>query len=130
MDIHDQEILADVEYFNDYLWEELRYQVIKRNLSSFDLDLDTVQLVLELRAHNDDVLCCYYFVNPASRSLFWLGKWDAPDVFDACRGVDAIPHKGEPRAQWLTVIDLRCELNDFCRCKDWQFKLCTGTTQW
>ncbi|KIM67299.1 hypothetical protein SCLCIDRAFT_21161 [Scleroderma citrinum Foug A] len=58
--------LADVKYSNDFLWAELRYEVDHRNLSS--LNLDTVQLVLEPRADMDGVLCCYYFVNPASRS--------------------------------------------------------------
>lgn len=113
MNIYDEEILVDVEYYNDFLWAELRYEVRERNISS--LNLDTVQLVLEPRADNGSVLCCYYFVNPASRSLFWLEEWDASasSVFNACRGVDTLPHKGETRLQWLTVVNLRCELNDF-----------------
>ena len=93
MDIHDEEILTDVENFNNFLWEELRYEVSKRNLSS--LNLDKVELVLEPCVDNNGMPCCYYFANPASRSLFWLDEWDVFSVFGSCRGADTLSHKGE-----------------------------------
>jgi len=129
VDIHNEEILADVENFNKSLWGELRYEVNKKNLSS--LNLDEVELVLEPRRDDYGVLLCgYYFVNPASRSLFWLDGWTASQVFESCRGVDTLSHKGESHPQDLTALDLHCELNYSCHRKDWQFKLCTGTSQW
>ncbi|KAL4079411.1 hypothetical protein J3A83DRAFT_1090251 [Scleroderma citrinum] len=93
VDIHDEDICADVEYFNYYLWAELEYELKKMNPTS-SFKFDEVQLVLEPRTDDDGVLCCYYFVNPASQSLFWLTEWDAPGIFGACRGVDTLPHKG------------------------------------
>ncbi|KAL4071434.1 hypothetical protein V8B97DRAFT_469582 [Scleroderma yunnanense] len=130
VDIHDEDICADVEYFNYYLWAELEYELKKMNPTS-SFKFDEVQLVLEPRTDDDGVLCCYYFVNPASQSLFWLTEWDAPGIFGACRGVDTLPHKGElyvrqadcTRSQNGLMTDLRC-------CKDLQFKLCTGISQW
>jgi len=95
VDIHDEDIYADVEYFRDFLWAELRFEVQEMHLEN-SLNLDEVQLVLEPRADNVGVLCCYYFVNPVGRSLFWLDEWDAPGLFNACRGVSSIPHKGKP----------------------------------
>ncbi|KAL4071436.1 hypothetical protein V8B97DRAFT_1963423 [Scleroderma yunnanense] len=93
VDIHDEDVCADVEYFGNFLWEELRYEVQGMD-SECLLKLDEVQLVLEPRRDENGVLCCYYFVNPAGRSLFWLDEWDAPGILSSCRGVDSLPHKG------------------------------------
>ena len=95
MDISDEDIRADVEYFGEVLWTELRYEVRQMNLED-SFDLRQAQLVLEPRADDHGVLCCYYFVNPAGRSLFWLDEWNAPGLFSACRGVDSLSHKGKP----------------------------------
>ena len=93
VDIHDEDICADVQYFRDFLWAELQFEVQQMQLEN-SLNLDEVQLVLEPRSDRFGVLCCYYFVNPAGRSLFWLDEWDAPGVFNACRGANSLSHKG------------------------------------
>ena len=91
----------DVEYFSEFLWAELQYEIKNMNLED-PFDFNQVQLVLEPRADNDGVICCYYFVNPAGRSLFWLDEWkDASGLFNACKGVDSLSHKGKPHV-WLS----------------------------
>ena len=96
MDIHDEDICMDVEYFSGFLWAELRYEIKQMNLED-SFDHNQVQLVLEPRIDNGVVVCCYYFVNPAGRSLFWLDEWEnASGLFGACRGVDSFSHKGKP----------------------------------
>ncbi|KAL4071433.1 hypothetical protein V8B97DRAFT_469435 [Scleroderma yunnanense] len=93
VNIHDKDIHEDVEYFANFLWKELRHEIRERSLET-SLNVNEVQLVVEPRTDNDTVLCCYYFVNPAGRSLFWLEEWDAPSIFSTCRGVDTLAHKG------------------------------------
>ncbi|KAL4079409.1 hypothetical protein J3A83DRAFT_1089265 [Scleroderma citrinum] len=92
VDVREQKNYSNVEYFSEFLWEELRFELRERDLES-SLNLDEVQLVLKLHP-DDDGVCYYYFVNPAGRSLFWLEEWDAPGIFDSCRSVDTLPHKG------------------------------------
>ncbi|KAL4071432.1 hypothetical protein V8B97DRAFT_1917629 [Scleroderma yunnanense] len=92
VDVREQKSYSNVEYFSEFLWEELRFELRERDLES-SLNLDEVQLVLKLHP-DDDGVCYYYFVNPAGRSLFWLEEWDAPGIFDSCRSVDTLPHKG------------------------------------
>ncbi|KAI6043910.1 hypothetical protein EDC04DRAFT_3106740 [Pisolithus marmoratus] len=92
VDVIDEEIRRDVEYFSTFLWGELRHEV---EVGEFQgLELDKVQLVVEPRSDDEGVLCCYYFVDPANRSLFWLDEWNAQGVFSACQGVDTLSHKG------------------------------------
>ena len=93
MNIRNTEIYTVVEIYSNFLWEELRYEVGERNLHM--LDLDKVQLVLEPREDDDGMLCDYYFVNHAGRSVFWLEGWDASGVLSKCRGVDTLSHKGK-----------------------------------
>ena len=101
MDIHDEDICTDVEYFSEFLWAELQFEIKKRNLED-SIDPNQVHLVLEPRVDYDGVLCCYYFVNPAGRSLFWLDDWDnASGLLGACRDVDSLSHKGKPHV-WLS----------------------------
>lgn len=93
VDVNDEDIRGDVEYFSSFLWGELRHEVGERSLQD-SLNLDEVQLVVEPRSDENGVLCCYYFVDPTNRSLFWLDEWEAHDVFSACKGVNTLSHKG------------------------------------
>ncbi|KAG6333220.1 hypothetical protein ID866_5875 [Astraeus odoratus] len=95
VEIYDEEICADVEHFAESLWNELEYEIKEKDPQD-SLSFDEVQLVVEPKADPQGVLCCYYFVNPASRSLFWLDRWEATSIFDASKGVDTLSHKGEP----------------------------------
>ena len=94
MNICDEEIQGDIEYFSDFLFTELKSEIKKRNLPE-SLKVDEVQLVLEPKRDGLDVICCYYFVNPRTRSLFWLDEWDGYDIFKDCRGILSPPHKGK-----------------------------------
>ncbi|KAG6329919.1 hypothetical protein ID866_9168 [Astraeus odoratus] len=95
VDIYDEEICEDVEYFSGFLWDELKYEIQKRGLQDF-LDAGNVQLVVEPCADAQGVLCCYYFVNPAGRSLFWLEEFESQGLFYGLKGVETLSHKGEP----------------------------------
>ncbi|KAF9229960.1 hypothetical protein BU15DRAFT_69608 [Melanogaster broomeanus] len=86
-------ICGDVEYFVDFLFRELRVEINNRNLSG-SLNIDEVQLVVEPQADHQVLVCRYYFVNPKSRSLFWLNDWEGNEIFSDCRGVCSLPHKG------------------------------------
>lgn len=92
VNVIDVDIRRDVEYFSTILWGELSHEKEERQLQ--DLKLEEVQLVVEPRSDENGVLCCYYFVDCANRSLFWLDEWDAHDVFSPCKGVDTLSHKG------------------------------------
>lgn len=92
VDVTNDDIRRDVEYFGSILWGELSHEKEHRELR--DLNLENVQLVVEPRSDEKGVLCCYYFVDCANRSLFWLDEWDADDIFSSCKGVDTLSHKG------------------------------------
>ncbi|KAF9225844.1 hypothetical protein BS17DRAFT_729968 [Gyrodon lividus] len=93
VNICNEEILEDIEYFRDFLFAELKVEIEARGLSE-SLKTDEVQLVLEPKADEMGVLCCYYFVNPGSRSLLWLDDWEGYEIFSDCRGALTLPHKG------------------------------------
>lgn len=105
MDIHDTDILNDIECFREFLWDRLHTEVERLGLVD-SLKLDDVQLVLEPRVDDEGVLCCYYFANPAARALFWLDSWEAPGVLNSCLGVETVSHKGN-----LYVMTLESTLN-------------------
>ncbi|KAH0826608.1 hypothetical protein J3R83DRAFT_4972 [Lanmaoa asiatica] len=90
--IHD-----DIESFRTYLFSELETEIRNRNLSEF-LKVDEVQLVLEPKLDELGLMCCYYFVNSRTRSLFWLNEWDGYEIFEDCRGILSPPHKGKLQA--------------------------------
>ncbi|KAF9227021.1 hypothetical protein BS17DRAFT_764376 [Gyrodon lividus] len=79
VNICNEEILGDIEYFRDFLKAEIEARV---------------QLVLEPKADVIGVLCCYYFVNPRNRSLFWLDDWEGYEIFGDCEGALTPSHKG------------------------------------
>ncbi|KAH7886926.1 hypothetical protein F5I97DRAFT_1871264 [Phlebopus sp. FC_14] len=91
VDVYDDEIRADIEYFQDFLLKELRLLVEADQLS---LNLDEVELVLEPMTDEEGLLCCYYFVNPSARCLFWTDEWEPLDILGDCKGVNSLPHKG------------------------------------
>ncbi|KAF9237091.1 hypothetical protein BU15DRAFT_76324 [Melanogaster broomeanus] len=95
VDVYNEEIRADIEYFRDFLFSELRVEIVNRGLSE-SLTIDDVQLVLEPKIDLEGIVCCYYFVNPRSRSLFWLDEWEGDEIFCDCRGALSLPHKGNP----------------------------------
>ncbi|KAG9313443.1 hypothetical protein JVU11DRAFT_5765 [Chiua virens] len=106
VDICDPEIHEDIEYFRIFLFTELQAEIKNRNLSE-SLDIDQVQLVLEPKVDDLGAMCCYYFVNPRTRCLFWLDEWEAYEVFKDCRGRLSVPHKGLAiQAQYWSHWDL------------------------
>ena len=107
MDVCDEDILDDIEYFRTFLFSELESEIKKRNLSEH-LKVDEVQLVLEPKLDDHGLMCCYYFVNPRTRSLFWLDEWEGYTIFKDCRGFLSLPHKGKLQAAgpWGSPDDL------------------------
>jgi hypothetical protein len=93
MDVCDEEIYGDIEYYTRYLLEELQRVVDDGNL---DLDMQQVDLVLEPRVFDSGsekkVVCCYYFANHRDRCLFWLDDFNAKDVLSDCVGVKSLSH--------------------------------------
>ena len=87
-------IQRDIEYYRTYLFSELETEIRKRNLAE-SLKVDEVQLVLEPENDGETVVCCYYFVSPRTRSLFWLDTWEAESIFGDCGGILSPPHKGK-----------------------------------
>lgn len=96
MNICDDDIHKDAEYFRTYLFGQLEVEIQKRAI--FELKVDEVQLVLEPKLERREVVCSYYFVNPRTRTLFWLDEWQDDGIFDSCEGALSDPHKGELRA--------------------------------
>ncbi|KIJ09102.1 hypothetical protein PAXINDRAFT_172628 [Paxillus involutus ATCC 200175] len=93
VNVCNEEICDDIEYFKRFLFSELQDEIEKRGLSG-SLKHDEVQLVLEPKMDVDGLLCSYYFVNPWSRCLFWLDDWEGEEIFSDCRGDLSLPHKG------------------------------------
>jgi hypothetical protein len=91
-----QEVLLDIVFFSNYLHHELRVAIDTKKID--DIDYDEVELVLEPKKTLDEeseIICCYYFVNPAERCLFWLDEYDAEDMLGECRGVTSLSHKSQ-----------------------------------
>ena len=87
----DSDVYGDIEYFRIFLFRELTAEIKNRNLSG-SLNVGEVELVLEPKLDELGIICCYYFVNPPARSVFWLGEWE---VFQGCKGTLSTPHKGK-----------------------------------
>ncbi|KAI6116134.1 hypothetical protein F5141DRAFT_648567 [Pisolithus sp. B1] len=94
VNVVDEDVRKDVEYFSTFLWSELNHEIGVEVGRFPDFNLEKVRLVVEPRSDENGVLCCYYFVDHANRSLFWLDEWDAPGVFSACKGVETLSHRG------------------------------------
>ena len=93
----DEDIQRDIEYYRTYLFSQLEIEIRKRNLAE-SLQVDEVQLVLEPKNNGGSLVCCYYFVSPRTRSLFWLDTWEAESIFKDCRGILSPSHKGKFQA--------------------------------
>lgn len=90
MNICDEEICEDIEYYMQYLLDELQQVIEQKNL---DLDLQQVDLVVEPKVFDDNsVVCCYYFANHRERCLFWLDDFHAKDILSECKGVETLSH--------------------------------------
>ncbi|KAH7928636.1 hypothetical protein BV22DRAFT_1044561 [Leucogyrophana mollusca] len=90
LDICDPEIFEDIDYYTHYLHEALRQTIRDENLP---LAYEEIELVLEPKCDEYGVLCCYYFVNPRGRCLFWLQDYDACLILQDCKGVTSLSHK-------------------------------------
>ncbi|OJA21578.1 hypothetical protein AZE42_04109 [Rhizopogon vesiculosus] len=90
MDICDGDICGDIEYYMQYLLDELRDVIRLRNL---ELDMQQIDLVLEPKVFdNDSVVCCYYFANHRDRCLFWLDDYHTQDLLNGCVGIENLSH--------------------------------------
>jgi hypothetical protein len=90
MNICDKEIYGDIEYYMQYLLDELRRVIEDRNI---ELDLQQIDLVLQPKVYEgDSVVCCYYFANHRDRCLFWLDDFDASKILTECVGVESLSH--------------------------------------
>ena len=92
MNICDEEICGDIEYYMEYLLDELQRAVEDGNL---ELDMQQVDLVLEPKVYDgDSVVCCYYFANHDDRCLFWLDDYNVKDIISDCKRVENLSHIG------------------------------------
>ncbi|KAG0697581.1 hypothetical protein DFH29DRAFT_811485, partial [Suillus ampliporus] len=90
MNICDEETCGDIEYYMQFLLDELQRVVEHGNL---ELDMNKVDLVLEPKVFDGgSVVCCYYFANHRDRCLFWLDDFHAEDVLSDCEGVENLSH--------------------------------------
>ncbi|KAG0695926.1 hypothetical protein DFH29DRAFT_245741 [Suillus ampliporus] len=87
MNICDEEICDDIEYYMEYLLDKLhKYQDLA-------LDVTQVDLVLEPKLFTGDtIVCCYYFANHRDRCLFWLDEYSTKDILSECNGVENLSH--------------------------------------
>ncbi|KAH7928637.1 hypothetical protein BV22DRAFT_1004404, partial [Leucogyrophana mollusca] len=90
VDICDSDIFEDINYYTHYLHEALRQTIRDENLP---LAYEEIELVLEPKYDEYGLLCCYYFVNPRGRCLFWLQDYDACLILQDCKGVTSLSHK-------------------------------------
>jgi len=99
MNILDEEICDDIEYYMHFFLDELRRDVLE---GSLELDLWQVDLVLEPKVDDGgSVACCYYFANHCDRSLFWLDEHNIEDILSDCKGVNISHIGGGTCSQWM-----------------------------
>ena len=91
INICDDEMRKDIEYYMEYLLDELKSE---ENYKKSRLDMSHIDLVIEPRALEDDVVCHYYFANHRDRCLFWLDDFDTEDckVLHDCKGIESLSH--------------------------------------
>jgi hypothetical protein len=90
MNICDEDIFSDIEYFMRYLWDALQRSLRDGNLV---LDMGLVDLVVEPKIADDgSVVCCYYVVNHSDRCLFWLNDSNPEEIISECKGVKSLSH--------------------------------------
>ncbi|KAG1763483.1 hypothetical protein EDD22DRAFT_501793 [Suillus occidentalis] len=90
MNICEPDICDDIEYYKQYLLDELRRTIEEGNLT---LNMEQVDLVVEPKTFGGDlVICCYYFANHRDRCLFWLDDFNPKDIISECKGVQSLSH--------------------------------------
>ncbi|KAG2154250.1 uncharacterized protein EDB93DRAFT_1081511, partial [Suillus bovinus] len=95
MNICELEICGDIQYYMEYLLDELERAIKRGELA---LDMKQVDLVLEPKSFDgDSVICCYYFANHRDRCLFWLDDFNPKDIISECKGVENFSHL------WLAI---------------------------
>jgi hypothetical protein len=97
MNVCNEEICGDIEYYMQYLLDDLRQVVEDQDL---ELDMQQVDLVVEPKCEGDFVVGCYYFANHRDRCLFWLDDFDAQSILSSCKGVENLSHIRE----WLMIL--------------------------
>jgi hypothetical protein len=104
MDICDEEICGNIEYYMHYLLDELK-QVIEDG--DIELDMQQIDLVIEPKVFDgENVVGCYYFASHRDRCLFWLDDFNLDDskILTDCVGVESLSHiRG-----WLIGLQLVC----------------------
>ncbi|KAG1729150.1 hypothetical protein EDB19DRAFT_2042391 [Suillus lakei] len=87
MNICDEDIYDDIQYYMEYLLDELQRTVEDRNL------MRQVDLVIEPKVYEDNsVVCCYYFANHRDRCLFWFDDFNPKHIISDCKGVNNLSH--------------------------------------
>jgi hypothetical protein len=90
MNICDEDICGDIEYYMRYLLDELQQVIEDGNI---ELDMQQIDLVIEPKVFNgDSVVCCYYFANHRDRCLFWLDDFNVFKILTDCVGVESLSH--------------------------------------
>ncbi|KAG2119383.1 hypothetical protein DEU56DRAFT_124637 [Suillus clintonianus] len=90
MDIRKRDICDRIEYYMEYLLDQLQRNLEQRNLT---LDMRQVDLVVEPKVYDgDSVVCCYYFANHRDRCLFWLDDFNPEYVTSLCKGIKSVSH--------------------------------------
>ncbi|KAG1739393.1 uncharacterized protein EDB91DRAFT_381128 [Suillus paluster] len=89
MNVCDEEICGDIEWYMQYLLRALESKCEGR-----ELDMMQVDLVLEPKKapDSDSIICWYYFVNHRDRCLFWLDEFDTEYILSHCKGVESLSH--------------------------------------
>jgi hypothetical protein len=101
MNICDEDICSDIEYYMQFLLEQLQQTVEEESL---ELDVQQVDLVLEPKIFDDSsVVGCYYFANHCDRTLFWLDEHDIEDILSDCQGVNLSHIGGGTCSHWIWI---------------------------
>ncbi|KAJ8586335.1 hypothetical protein M405DRAFT_362166 [Rhizopogon salebrosus TDB-379] len=110
MNICDEDICGDIEYYMRYLLDELQQVIEDGNI---ELDMQQIDLVIEPKVFNgDSVVCCYYFANHRDRCLFWLDDFNVFKILTDCVGVESLSHiqiavQGQ---YWCVLVKVRTSL--------------------
>jgi len=98
INVCDDEICKDVEYYMEYLLDQLK---LEEKYKESRLDMSQIDLVIEPKAFKDNsVVCNYYFANHRDRCLFWLDEFDTEKfeeseeckVLTDCKGIESLSH--------------------------------------
>ncbi|KAG1869998.1 hypothetical protein F4604DRAFT_876837 [Suillus subluteus] len=89
MNVCEPDICDDIEYFMQYLLDELEQAIGEGGLSL----MKEVDLVVEPKCFDgESVVCCYYFANHRDRCLFWLDDFNPEHIISECKGIRSSSH--------------------------------------